>query len=67
MEGRPVQSDFSAAFDGVSHCGLLYKLRSIGVGGHFLSIVYEFLSGKRQPVHLDGKVSMSFDVVSRAS
>ena len=33
MKGRLVQLDFSAAFDRVSHRGLLYKLRSIGVGG----------------------------------
>ena len=39
MKGRLVQLDFSAAFDRVSHRGLLYKLRSIGVGGQFLSIV----------------------------
>ena len=32
MEGRLVQVNFSAAFDRVSHCGLLYKLMSIGVG-----------------------------------
>ena len=32
MERRLVQLDFSAAFDRVGHCSLLYKLRSIGVG-----------------------------------
>ena len=35
MEGRLVQLDFSAAFDRVSHCGLLYDLRSIGVSSYF--------------------------------
>ena len=39
MKGRLVQLDFSAALDGISHCGLLYKLRSIGVGGQLLFIV----------------------------
>ena len=38
IEGRYVQLDFSAAFDRVSHRGLLYKLRSIGIGGQFLFI-----------------------------
>ena len=31
--------DFSVAFNRVSHCGLLHKLRSIGIRGYFLSIV----------------------------
>ena len=44
MEGRLVQLSFSPAFDRVSHCGMLYKLRSIGVGGQFLFIVSEFFS-----------------------
>ena len=32
--------------DRVSHCGLLYKLRSTCVGRQFLSIVSEFLSDR---------------------
>ena len=31
MAGGFVPMDFSAAFDRVCYCGLLYKLRSIGV------------------------------------
>ena len=38
MEERLVQLGFSAAFDRVNLSGLLYTLRSIGVGGEFLSI-----------------------------
>ena len=37
-----VQLDFGAAFDRVSHRGLLFKLKSIGVGGSVLSICTEF-------------------------
>ena len=44
MEGILVQLDFSTAFDRVSHCGLLHKLRSIGVGGQFLSLVFSLYS-----------------------
>ena len=64
MEGRLVSLDFSAAFDIVSHRGLLYKLRFISVRGQFLSIVLEFLSDRRQRVRLDDKVTASVDVVS---
>ena len=32
MESYIVQLDISAAFDGVSHCGLLFKLKSVDVG-----------------------------------
>ena len=57
---------FSAAFYRVSNCGLLYKLRFIGVGGsnRDKSIVSEFLSDRRQRVRLDGKISDLVDVVS---
>ena len=64
MEGTLFQLDFSAAFDRVSHRGLLYKRMSIGVGGQFLSLVSKFLSYRRKRVHLDAKISASFDVVS---
>ena len=47
-ESYIVQLDFSAAFDSVSHSGLLFKLKSIGVGGSLLSICTEFLSDRRQ-------------------
>ena len=43
MERKCVQLDFSAVFDRVSNCGLVYTLRSVGVGGRFLSIVSKFL------------------------
>ena len=42
-----VQLDFSADFDRVSHSGLLFKLKSFGVGGCVLSICREFLSDCR--------------------
>ena len=67
MEGSLVQLGLSAAFDKVSHYGLLYNLSSIGVGGLFLSIVSEYLSDGRKCVRLDGKISASVDVVSRVT
>ena len=64
MEVRLVQLNFSAAIDRVSHCGLLSKLSSIGVGRQFLFVVSEFLNNRRQRVRLDGKVSASVNMVS---
>ena len=54
MESYIVQLDFSAAFDKVAHSGLLFSLKSIGVGGSVLSICREFLSDRRQRVVVDG-------------
>ena len=59
-----VQLYFSAAFDRVSHSGLLLKLKSIGVGGSVLSICMEFLSNHRQRVMIDGATSEWISIVS---
>ena len=64
IEGRLVHLDLSVAFDRVSHRGLLYKLRSVGVCEQFLSIMSELPSDRRQRVRLSGKVSASVDMVS---
>ena len=57
MESYIVQLDYCAAFDRVSHSGLLLKFKSIGVGGSVLSICREFLSNRRQRVVVDGVTS----------
>ena len=57
MESYIVQLDFSAAFHRVSHSGLLFKLKSIGVGSRVLSICTEFLTDLRQRVVVDGAAS----------
>ena len=44
MESYFVQLDFNAAFDRVSHSGLLFILKFIDVGGSVLFICREFLS-----------------------
>ena len=63
-EARLVQLDFSAAFDRVSHDGLLYKLRDRGVGGNVISIIEQFLMNRRQRVKVDGSFSEFVEVVS---
>ena len=53
QEARRVQIDFSAAFDGVNHLGILYKLFSVGIGGSVLSILTPFQSNQSQQVMVD--------------
>ena len=64
MESYIVQLDFSAAFDRVSLSGLLFKLKSIAVGGSVLSIWREILSNRRQRVVVDGAASEWIPIVS---
>ena len=47
IESYIIQLDFSDAFDRVSHSDLLFKLKSICVGGSVLSICRKFLSNRR--------------------
>ena len=48
----------------MSHSGLLFKLKSIGVGGSVLFICTEFLSDRRQRVVVDGATSAVIPIVS---
>ena len=64
MESYFVQLDFSAAFERVNHSGLLFKLKSIGLGGGVLCICREFLSNRRQRVVVDGATSEWIPIVS---
>ena len=63
-EAKIVQIDFSAAFDRVNHKGLLYKLKSVGIGGSIFSVINEFLTDRKQCVSVDGSLSSFLDVVS---
>ena len=63
-EVRMVGLDFSAAFDRVNHKALVFKLRQLGVGGPFLSILTEFLSNRLQRVVVDGQFNEYIKVIS---
>ena len=52
------------AFDRVSHCSLLFKLKSIGVGVSVRSICTEFLSDRRQRVVVDGAERELISIIS---
>ena len=64
MESYIAHLDFSAAFDRVSHSGLLFKLESIGVGGSVMCFCREFLSNRRQRVMVDDATSEWIPIVS---
>ena len=55
--------DFSAAFDRVNHKALVFKLRQLGVGGPFLSILTEFLPNRLQRVVVDGQFNEYRNVI----
>ena len=63
-EVRMVGLHFSAAFDRVNHKALIFKLRQLGVGGPFLSILTEFLSNRLQRVVVDGQFNDYRNVIS---
>ena len=49
--------DFSKAFDKVPHTRLLMKLESFGIKGGLLIWIKEFLTGRRQRVRINSKLS----------
>ena len=56
--------DFSSVFDRVSHEALIFKLRQMGIGGTFLNIMIESLTGKKQRVVVDGQCIDYKNVIS---
>ena len=63
-----VQLDFSAAFDRVSHCGVLFKFQDTGIGCPILAVLGDFLCERTQVVKIDGVRSsvVNFVTVSTA-
>ena len=59
-----VQLDFSATFDRVGHCGLLFKLRDAGIEDPILAVLGDFPSERTKIVKLDGVRSSVINVVS---
>ena len=59
-----VHPDFSAAFDRVSHTGLLLKLKSICVGGSVLSICTELITYRRHRVVVDDAASKWIPIIA---
>ena len=61
-ETRAIALDISKAFDKVWHAGLLDKLKTYGVSGHFLDIINYFLSDRKIRIVLDGHSSSSYSI-----
>ena len=57
-------TDFSKAFDKVSHYLLLCKVASLGVKGCLLEFLYDYLSDRKQLVRVDNVSSRPKDVTS---
>ena len=64
QKAKIMQIDFSAAFDRVSHQGILHGLSSVGIGGSVLSTLTQFLSNQSQHIMVDGCWSKLVYVVS---
>jgi len=57
LDVRSVYLDISKAFDRVWHDGLIFKLERCGVSGNLLSLIKNFLMGRKQRTVLNGKSS----------
>ena len=57
LEVRGIFLDLSKAFDKVSHEGLIYNLKNIGINGNLLSLIESFLHNMYQRVVLNGQSS----------
>ena len=65
MESYIVQLDFSAAFDRLSHSGIIFKFKSIGVGGNVLSVTATLLAVVRKPADTPAvAASLNMDLAS---
>ena len=54
---RGVFLDISKAFDKVWHIGLLFKLKTYGADGEFLSLLEKYLENHKQRIFLNGQTS----------
>ena len=63
-EVRSVFLDISKAFDKVWHEGLIFKLKQNGVCGSLLTLIENYLSGRKQRVVLNGSSSTFFPIKS---
>ena len=56
--------DFSKAFDMVNHQIAIQKLRSIGIGGNFISVIQSYLTNRTQRVRVKSSLSPTLPITS---
>ena len=61
---RMIGLHFSSAFDHINHEAFIFKLRQMGIGGTFLNIIIETLTGRKQRMVADGQCSDYKNVIS---
>ena len=64
LEVRSVFLDISKAFDKVWHEGLIFKLKQNGLCGSLLTLIENYLDGRKQRVVLNGSSSTFFPINS---
>lgn len=57
LQTHGVFLDIPKAFDKVSHAGLIYKLKSVGVSGDLVKLINHFLNNRFQWVLLNDQIS----------
>ena len=64
MDVDVIYTDYSKAFDSVSHSKLLHKLDGLGIGQTVLGWLKDFLSGRQQRVRVGESLSHWVEVKS---
>jgi hypothetical protein len=59
-----IYTDFSKAFDSVSHRRLLHKIKNYGIHGHMYDWISSYLDGRKQRVVIDNQCSSWASVTS---
>jgi hypothetical protein len=67
VQVNAIYTDFSKAFDKISHRLLLRKLAKLGFGGSFLAWIGSYLTSHEQFVKASGSQSRNFSVRSSVS
>lgn len=54
--------DFKKAFDSICHKTMALKLQACGISGNVYNLIVDYLSGRKQPVEIEGQRSNEAEV-----